>query len=78
MAPFSTTANGKIGTPKGDYTPRTDDLKKELNAAAQMCGYSQFRVWIDGNQIVEEGELQTNSLRALNADIRVEPYDKAG
>jgi len=67
-----------IGTPKGNYTPTSDDLVAELKKAARGCGYANFKVYIDGNEITEESQLQTNSIAAVNAPIRIEPYNKAG
>lgn len=75
---WSTTTASVIGTPRGDYTPVTDDLEKEVKAAARTCDYGTFRVFVDGNEVGSSSQLQTNSLAALNAPIRIEPYDKAG
>ena len=61
-----------IGTPKGDYKCQSDDLTAELRAAAAFCGYNSFTVFIDGNQVNDPMELQTNSLKALAATARIE------
>jgi len=74
---WSTEENGKIGTPKGLYTPKSDDLMKELKEAAKYAGYKSFKVFVDGNEVVKPSSLQTNSIAALNAPVRIEPYDKA-
>ncbi len=71
------TARPVIGTPKGDFTPTSDDLKAELGKAASGCGYKSYKVWVDGVQILKPEGLITNSIAALNAPVRIEPYDKA-
>ncbi len=67
-----------ISTPKGNYTPVTDDLTAELKKAAVFAGIKTFLVYIDGNEITEPAQLQTNSVAAVNASIRVEAYTRAG
>ncbi len=72
-----------IRTPKGTYTPVTDDLTKELVAAAKFAGLLNFNVKIDGNYVDNPADLHTNSVAALAAEasieeVRVEPHDVAG
>ena len=66
-----------IGTPRGDYTPTSDDLEVELIKAAQAQGYSTFRVIIDNKEVTNPDALQTKSIAALDVPVRIEPYDEA-
>ena len=68
----------RIHTPSGDYTIKSDDLKKELVEAAKFAGLGNFNVKIDGHYVEKEDQLQTNSVTAVNAPISVERYDTAG
>jgi hypothetical protein len=67
----------KIGTPSGEYTPQSDNIETEVTNAARFAGLGDFRVFVNGNEIESPDDLQTDSLAALNADVRVEAYDKA-
>ncbi len=64
-----------IKTPKGDYTPKSDDLIRELKAAAVSCGFKDFIVFIDGHQVADASELHTNSIAALVDQARIEGAD---
>ena len=64
-----------IKTPKGDFTPTTDDLTAELHKAAATCGYTSFRVFIDGNLVDDPAGLHTNSIKALASAARIEGVD---
>ena len=63
-----------IATPKGAYTPKTDDLKVELVAAAKFAKLEAFNVKIDG-KYYEPDELPTNSIKALIQDVKVEAVE---
>lgn len=63
-----------IQTPRGVYVPKTDDLAKELKAAADFAGLEAFNVKIDGKYF-EEAELPTNSIKALIQDVGVEAVE---
>ncbi len=66
-----------IGTPRGDYAPKSDDLIKELKEAGKFAGLPNFKVFLDGNMEVKRpSEMPTNSVSALATTIRIEPYDK--
>jgi len=79
MTPFETTGAIKtIAIPNGTYTPRTDDLAKELVEAAKAAGINgHFKVMIDGLQIPDPTNLPTNSIAAIDKPISVMPYYKA-
>ncbi len=72
-----------INTPAGTYNPVTDDLTKELVAAAKFAGLTTFNVRIDGHYVDDPTALQTNSIAALAAQasveaVGVEAHDTAG
>ena len=66
-----TTRKG-IQTPKGVYVPKTDDLVKELKAAADFAELEAFNVKIGGNYVESETRLHTNSVAALTASTSIE------
>lgn len=71
-----------ISTPRGAYTPKTDDLTAELIAAGEFAGLGAFNVKIDG-KYYEPDELPTNSIKALIQTMSIEavevsPRDTAG
>ncbi len=70
-----------IGTPRGVYTPKTDNLTLELVEAAKFAGIDgAFAVKIDGHYVDDPSHLQTNSIAALIAAVsivEVEPHDTA-
>ena len=61
-----------ISTPRGVYTPVTDNLTKELVEAAKFAGLTAFNVKIDGHYVVDSSALQTNSISALSQEVSVE------
>uniref|UniRef100_A0A6M3ISH2 Uncharacterized protein n=1 Tax=viral metagenome TaxID=1070528 RepID=A0A6M3ISH2_9ZZZZ len=64
--------NTIIKTPKGDYLAKSDDCIKEFNDAATWCGFTKFRVKVNGTVIESKEDLQTNSLAALKEQARIE------
>jgi hypothetical protein len=64
-----------FNTPKGIYTPKTDDLTVELVAAAEFAGLDSFNVKIDGHYVDDPTALQTNSIKALVADVSIESVE---
>jgi len=78
---WSTESRGNtrtIGTPNGDYTPESDDLTRELHNAAVAKGYTSYRVFIDGAEVLNPDQLHTNSIAALQSQARIAPYDEGG
>lgn len=71
------TGKFNIQTPQGDYVPQSNDLAKEFKAAAVSAGLKEFRVFIDGIEIVDPKNLPTNSVEALIAQPRIEGVAKA-
>ena len=72
-----------ITTPRGVYTPQSDDLARELVEAAKFAGLRTFNVKIDGYYVPDPSALQTNSIAALAAEaiieaVEVEAHDVAG
>jgi hypothetical protein len=68
-----------IGTPRGEYTPTSDDLNAELGRAAKWAGLQgKFRVMIDGVEIPSAGSLPTDKFSALTQKVSVSAYDTAG
>lgn len=79
--------SGGIETPKGVYVPASDDLVTEVKAAARFAGLSQFKLFLNGTQVMSPKELPVKKLSELTerarvagieATIAVEPYNKAG
>ena len=66
-----------IATPKGAYTPKTDDAKKEILAAATHARLENFNVKVNGNYIDTPNDLPSKSLAKLGT-VEIEAYDIAG
>ena len=68
-----------IETPRGPYTPTSDELKAEIVKAAKYAGFAgKFRVFLDGTEILDASNLPTDSIAALTVPIRLAQYDTAG
>jgi len=80
MSPFGSSGGFRsqkvIGTPDGDVKCTTDDLKEELQKAAEKKGYAVYRVFINGLEIPDEASLPTNSVAALQHPVKIERYSK--
>lgn len=85
-SPSGVFLSGGIDTPKGVYTPQSDNLMEELKAAARFAGLTKFRIHINGKQILEtkdvpktiSGLAEVARVEGVDASASVQRYDKAG
>jgi len=74
-----------IETPKGVYSPKSDDLVEEIRAAALFSSLSHFRLYLNDVQIMKVEDLPATRISDLpkitgieQPKIRLDPYDRAG
>ena len=69
-----------IGTPKGNFETKSDDLAAEIRGAARYAGIKHPVVKVNGCVIDDPKDLPTNSITALQSGttVTVGTYDTAG
>ena len=65
-----------IETPDGEVKVSTSHFADAVREAAKAKGYSTFKVFVGGEEIVDSDEAPATL--PIDETVRVEPYNKAG